>query len=304
MRKVLLQLFSILSISLVISCEKEDEQFPPVTSTEKNVILLPDGGNLITKAIDINNTVLTYDILQIKRDTKSAGELNKTQIVKIAKSNSILSDFSGAEVKELMTDYYQSHPDNPFDGQFWTVTFQPGETTKYLKINLKAIDLLSLGRVGLGFQIAEAKNAQISDSKNQVAVEISAKNQYDGVYRLKGVHNRPGLDLPYDEEVYMISSGPNSVYMFWPALGLPGHPLNGGTTYYGDFTSNFYFDPATNLITSWDWTPYATTLPVAMGPATDSRYNPATKTIYAQFYYNNNPTQRGFSDTLTYLHPR
>src|SRR6202008_4928036 len=101
MRKTLLHLFTILVISLVISCEKEDEQFPPVTNTEKNIILLPDGGNLVTRALEINNTIATYDILRIDRNTTNAGELNKTQVVKIQKSNAILSELSGATVKEL-----------------------------------------------------------------------------------------------------------------------------------------------------------------------------------------------------------
>src|SRR6185436_915541 len=148
MRKGLLQLFSILSISLIVSCEKEDEQFPPVTSTEKNIILLPDGGNLITKALEINNTIATYDILRIDRNNTNAGELNTTQVVKIQKSNAILSELSGDAVKELSMDFYQTPADNPFDGEFWTVTFQPGETTKYLKLNIKTIDITSLGRVG------------------------------------------------------------------------------------------------------------------------------------------------------------
>src|SRR5204862_386211 len=74
MRKVLLQLFSILSISLIISCEKEDEQFPPVANNEKNIILLPDGGNLVTRALEINNSIATYDILRVDRNTTNAGE--------------------------------------------------------------------------------------------------------------------------------------------------------------------------------------------------------------------------------------
>src|SRR6187397_2589608 len=100
MRKGLLQLFSILSISLIVSCEKEDKQFLLITNTT------------------------------------NAGELNKTQVVKIQKSNAILSELSGAAVKELSMDFYQTPADNPFDGEFWTVTFQPGETTKYLKLNI------------------------------------------------------------------------------------------------------------------------------------------------------------------------
>ena len=85
MRRLFLHLFSILSISLVISCEKGEEPFPPVVNNEKNVVLLPDGGNLVTKALEISNSVVTYDILKIDRNTTNAGELNKVQVVKIQK---------------------------------------------------------------------------------------------------------------------------------------------------------------------------------------------------------------------------
>src|SRR4030095_13322390 len=184
MRKVLRSFLIISLLSLVVlSCEKGSEPFPPVKSQEKPSISLPDGNNLITAALDISSTVVTAELLEIRRDATSPADLNRVQTVKIAKSNSVLSDLSGAEVTELPRDIYQNHPDNPFDGQFWTITFKPGEFVKHLKINLKSIDLVSLGRVGLGFQLASADNgAVLSASQNQVAVEIGAKNQWDGVY--------------------------------------------------------------------------------------------------------------------------
>jgi hypothetical protein len=158
---------------------------------------------------------------------------------------------------------------------------------------------------GVGITISDVSgNYTIARNLKNLLLEFTIKNKYDGKYQLTGFHNRPGLDLPYDETVLMITSGPSSVYMFWPALGAAAHPLNGGTTYYGSFTANFIFNPTTNLLTAWDWTPYATTLSTQIGPATDSRWDPADKTIYAQFYYNGNAAARGFKDTLRYLGPR
>lgn len=158
---------------------------------------------------------------------------------------------------------------------------------------------------GLGITISSVTgNYKIAGNLKNLLLEFTIKNKYDGKYQLTGFHNRPTLDLPYDETVLMITSGPNSVYMYWPALGAAAHPLNGGTTYYGSFTSNFFFDLTTNLLTSWDMTPYATSLSTQVGPALDSRWDPADKTIYAQFYYNNNPGARRFTDTLRYLGPR
>ena len=91
--------------------------------------------------------------------------------------------------------------------------------------------------------------------------------------------------------------------MYWPAIGADAHPINGATTYYSSFTTEFKFDLTTNKLLSID-NPYTPgSPPFTIGPATDSRYDPATKTIYAQYYYNAN-LQRMFTDTLIYQGPR
>ena len=69
----------------MLSCEKEDEPFPPVKSQEKPSISLPDGNNLITVALDLSNSVIAVDVLEIRRDATSAADLNRVQKVKIAK---------------------------------------------------------------------------------------------------------------------------------------------------------------------------------------------------------------------------
>ena len=309
MRKPLLQLFIVIGVSFIISCEKEEESFPPVTSTEKNIIQLPDGGNLVTKALEIANTVMTYDILTVHRETRDAGELNKTQVVKIAKSNSILSDFTGAAVKELPRDYYQNHPDNPFDGEFWTITFKPGEHTKYLKLNLRTLAVSSLGRVGLGFRIAEAPNAQISGTLNQVAVEISAKNQWDGVYSYVGSLNHPTACIsgPVGTpttggtiEITLITSGQNTVvrsmfgienFVYWDNCAQQlGYFLNVIPEY------QINADNSVTILSR----PGSTVTWIAGSPL---NYNPATKTFTLNYGYAGTPN-RVIQETMVYLRPR
>lgn len=314
MRKSLLRLFFVLGVSFIVSCEKEEEPFPPVTNAEKNILQLPDGGSLLTKALEISNNVITYDILKIHRDTKSAGELNKTQVVKIAKSNSVLSDFSGAAVTELSRDYWQSHPDNPFDGEFWTVTFQPGEHTKYLKLNIRSLDITSLGkRVGLGFQIAEAPNAQISATLNQVAVEISAKNQWDGVYRVSGNFFHPAnADLTGDFgtpttggalECELLTSGATSVIRDYGApvgesVLVWNHVLN-GFTYFTGVMPRFNINANNSVSVS----PAPGTIAFDPTPSNCS-YNPATKTFTLNYAWASVGGQRIITEYLVYVRPR
>ncbi|MCX6318549.1 MAG: DUF1735 domain-containing protein [Bacteroidetes bacterium] len=157
---------------------------------------------------------------------------------------------------------------------------------------------LTITAVDGGYKIAE-------NLKNLLIV-FSVKNRYDGKYNLRGYHNRTGFTNPYNETVEMETTGPNSVTMKWPknTNQLYSHPLNGGITYYGSFTTNFYFDLSTNLMTAWDLTPWPTTVTPTVTPGTNSRYDPATKTIYANYYYNGNPGARQFWDTLKYIGPR
>lgn len=190
-----------------------------------------------------------------------------------------------------------------------TLTIPAGQRTATAKLNIpNAAALNPNNKYGVGFKIASVSPAgyAIASNMKSIVIQLSVKNKYDGVYDLTGVHNRPTLDAPYHEEVYMITTGPNSVTMYWPANSAQpySHPINGGTTYYSNFTTNFYFDLATDVFTGWDMLPFPLGVTPGVGPATDSRYDAPTKTIYAQYFYNNNPGARRFSDTLVYTGPR
>ncbi len=185
-------------------------------------------------------------------------------------------------------------------------TYPAGADFLRVKLKLKkgAIDVTKTYALGVKIVSTSDGSIKLTTNENKRLISFLIKNKYDGVYRLRGFHNRPGLDAPYDEEVHMVTTGASSVNMFWPALGGFAHPLNGGVTYYGSFTTNFSFN-ATDQLISWDIVPFAPgTLTFHVGPALDSRYDPATKTIYAQFFYNNRPADRRFTDTLFYIGPR
>jgi hypothetical protein len=317
MREVLrLFLFISLLSLVVVSCEKESEPFPPVKPQEKPSISLPEGNALVVAALDISNTVITVEILEIRRDATSPADLNRVQTVKIAKSNSVLSDLSGAAVTELPRDLYQTHTDNPFDGQFWTITFKPGEFVKHLKINLKTIDLVTLGRVGLGFQLASADNgAVLSADQNQVAVEIGAKNQWDGVYRIKYrlFHpTNPGITgngtIP---EWDFLTSGPTSID--WDFATVFVNFPTGGLTFFGlsatepTLQVRMTVNPD-NTVTISNVAPFAAAgafPPLVVPPGVTNRYDPATKTFYVAYTWT--PAGAGTRekyDTLTYIRPR
>jgi hypothetical protein len=276
MRKVLHQLLFISAISIsFISCEKGEEPFPSSVNTEKTIISFPaaTGSPFMTLAIDLIPGTSTLNVLEIQRDAKSPAELNKSLTIKIKLQNALISDPTSGEVHELPRNLYTNHPDNPFDGQYWTVTFKPGETHVYLKILLDLSSLITLStRVGLGFQIAEAPGAQISDSKSQLGVELSAKNQWDGTYAVRGPvvdvfapnliewANQPGYTVPTwlvahpgAWEAHLITISATDCIVFDNTVwGLPAIPLYNTNpiqnTGYSSFAIIITFDPATNKI--------------------------------------------------------
>jgi hypothetical protein len=317
MRKVLQQLLFISAITvLATSCEKGEEDFPSSLNTEKTLVSLPDAaaGALKTLALDLTPGVLTLDILEVVRETKTATQLNSSQVVYIKHQNASIADPSSGEVKELPRNLYTNHPDNPFDGQYWKITFKPGEWKTHLKILLDPSTLLSLtNRVGLGFLLAETPNAQISDSKNQLGVEISAKNIYDGVYRLTWTNYHPTANPAYTgstTDVEMRTTAANKVKCYWPLAAAYCAPsiLNGGLSYFLSQEPEYTVNTSTNAVTVSNSFPGGLVYNNAAG--FNTRYDPAAKTFYAKWGYNNpggvfDPSvTREWTQTFVYLRPR
>lgn len=313
MRKLLPRFLFILSVSVIcFSCEKGEEAFPGVKPTEKTLVQLPDAadGPLFTIALDLTPGVQTLNVLKIQRDAISPADLNRTLTVKIKNQNAAIADPSSGEVTELPRNLYTNHPDNPFDGQYWTVTFKPGEFVKYLKINMDAATLITLGeRVGLGFQIAEASGAQISDSKFQLGVEISAKNPWDGIYSYTGslVHPTACISGPIGTsttggplEIALITTGPNTVkrsllgienFIFWDNC-------NSGFGYFTNVIPAYQIN-ANNSVTILS-RPGNT---VTWVESTPLNYNPATKTFTLTYGYLSTPN-REITEKMVYLRSR
>lgn len=319
MRKVLQQLLFISAISFVfVSCEKGEEPFPGTPTQEKVLIKLVDAesGPLKTLALDLTPGISTINLIEIRRDASTASELAKTQVVKVKHQNALISDPSSGAINELPRDIYTSHPDNPFDGQYWTVTFNPGEFVKFLKINIDPSQLITLGkRVGLGFQLAEAPDARISNALFQVGVEISAKNAYDGVYNLTWTNYHPTLNAGYTggtTEVEMHTTAANKVKIYWPLAGAYCAPaiLSGGLSYFLAQEPEYTINTSTNVVTVQNVAPGAVTF-YAMATGFNSRYEPGTKTIYAKWGYSygaggafDPANTREWNQTLVYVRPR
>jgi hypothetical protein len=170
-----------------------------------------------------------------------------------------------------------------------------------------ALDPLKTYGIGLKISSADA-GYTIASNHDEILVEVGLKNKYDGVYNMKGHHNRVPYTFDYDVEEYMITAGPSSVAFYWPERNDFGHPIGvapGQTNWYGNGVAPvIVFDPATDLVTDVFNSTGAPPITMFTGAGTGvSRYEPSTKTIYVYWNYNNNPL-RAFFDTLVYTGPR
>ncbi len=200
-----------------------------------------------------------------------------------------------------------------------TVTIPAGQRNGQIPITFPNTSSLNPNNsYGFGISIASVTGGyRIASNLDDLFIEVTLKNKYDGVYQLKGYHNRTPYTFPFTTDVEMWTTGPSSVAMFWPDGGDFGQPIGigpGAVNWYGPAVSpNFQFDPATDLCTGVTGMP-ANVVSLGMVTAdnvTDAnpngpivnRYEPGPKKMYLVFQYNGNDLRR-FYDTLTYLRPR
>jgi hypothetical protein len=319
MRKVLFFTLAASVVFTMAGCLKdqkfEDQEYQTVIGdAAAKGIAFPEASKsaFISRGVERMTTpqVVQGPLLALEQEGKAASDVKVT--ISFANSNALVTAADPTWIPLTVTQ---------FSLNTTTVTIPAGASiSDFLKVsvtNAFVLDPTKTYGVGLTISAVDGGYTIAANQKN-IVVSFNIKNKYDGIYRLKGWHNRtsPDYTKPYDVTVHLITTGPNSVSMWYPDPGPDdyAHPINGSTgSYYGVFTTNFTFDPDNvalpDKLVSWNLFPYpngATTCQV--GPATDSRWvagaggNPAK--IFANFYYNNNPGARAFFDTLTFIEKR
>ncbi|MBS1729501.1 MAG: DUF1735 domain-containing protein [Bacteroidetes bacterium] len=164
-----------------------------------------------------------------------------------------------------------------------------------LSINID--ELLNNGvQFAIGLTITDA-GAQASGKS--MIVLITARNAYDGLYTLTGATAHPtnpvltGPVGPYTD-VPLLTVSANAVI-----LGI-AHPWANGS---GSALPGGY-EPTYTIHDDNSVTVTNTAIGEHEDPTYDNHYDPATKTIYAQWMYTSTGGDRVFTDTLVYTGPR
>lgn len=136
------------------------------------------------------------------------------------------------------------------------ITIPKGSSTGYLQVKFKPSSIIGHDYAyGLAISSVDKAGYTISGNLGSGVVAILIKNKYDGTYKVEGTMVdgvRPDLSSvpgdPYPFEIELRTTGANSVAMWGKGIDY-GHFIATGS-YYGSFSPNFTFDPATNKIIS------------------------------------------------------
>ncbi len=169
---------------------------------------------------------------------------------------------------------------------------------------------------GLGLSLASVTpgNYVIAGNMKNLVYTFSLKNKYDGLWRLRGWHNRTPYTFTYDvNDMELRTLSANSVEFWWRSAGDNGHPIGISPTsvsWYGNTvapvivfnTTNDQVTDVYNKNLAAGGPPISVYTGAGSGQGRFTTVN-GVKTIYVYWRYNANDL-RAFMDTLTYIGPR
>jgi hypothetical protein len=196
------------------------------------------------------------------------------------------------------------------------VTIPQGQRVAYLSIKFTPHNYIGQD-VAIGFKIKSVSPAGyvISGNFNTGIVAIIIKNKYDGLYTLTqymagwGAYGiADGTTNTWPNNVTYASTGTASNLIVTSQFGSLQTEFGptGSINVFGNAEPQYNLDPVTNKLISIDnLDPDSRNRRFTVNPADDSRYDPATKTLYLSYFMDQNgrPTQT-IKDTLVYQGPR
>lgn len=309
----------ILLISALVFSSCIKKEVTPLADEGKTFVKLLEGpeNKIFLSPFSEVRPLLLYSV---RKDANSNAALQQSASITLTRVDGMVDRYNvdNSTDYELLPDsLYTLAPHISRNGNVYTTEMAGGEFAKDFLINLNGAKWNLSKKYALGFALTSVgANAEKASGRDSVLVLISVKNKYDGVYAMTGKHNRSPYNFQYEVTMHMVTAGANSVNFFWPDAGSNGHPIGTGpdpindVSWYGAGISPvLVFDLATDVVTSAYNSGSATPIVLHTGPgAPVSRYDAADKKIYAYFYYFTGAGQdfsnRGWSDTLTYIGPR
>jgi hypothetical protein len=196
------------------------------------------------------------------------------------------------------------------------VTIPAGSREGTMSISLVPQDLIG-GEFALGFRVKSVSDPDIkvSGNFNNVFAIVTVKNIYDGVYTINGTmvdQTNAAITGRYPEEVHLVTTGANSVAMFYPVYHDYYHPISsaGSLSVYGAYSPEFNFDPTgsgtVTSVVNYYGQPASNGRSAAIDPSGTNKWNPATKEMKVRYFLlqPGSTIRTRFDETFTYVGPR
>jgi hypothetical protein len=303
MKRYYLLLSLAAGLSVISSCRRDYIYGDITPNTDRVIVEFFDGKNAKDVAMDYATGVIKVDVAQLQFMVRSTVNSNAT--VKVVGDPTIVSDYNTANGTS-----YTPVPGGLFALDPSDIELTPSERKKNVSIRINPGNVAT-GEWAVGLKIVSTTQGEISQTSSRIVVVLHVKNKYDGKYHLKGFYTRtdnPAYNGPFETDIEMITTGPNSVAMYWPDFGDFYQPFSnaGSLTAFSNVAPEAFFNAGDQVTSINNFTGDPVAGPfMTPSPGANSRFVPgATPVIYLKYYYNTNPANRIFADTLIYTGSR
>ncbi|RYF85083.1 MAG: DUF1735 domain-containing protein [Chitinophagaceae bacterium] len=297
-RTNVLLLGSIIVLQFISACKRHDTFGDIEPNTNRVMAEFTEAATGSSVVHDYSSTPIEVDLTELRLSTRSITDHGTK--VRIISNPTVVTQYNQANGTEYT-------PAKPASFSFSSEEYVLSPAQKKVMVKASLVPAAFLDKpYAIGLSIAEMSDGDISATAKNVIVFISIKNDYDGIYSVKGYAEIPGtaftgsFSLSCAEELAVVTSGSLSVYPD------PGQPVVSGSSY--TFLTNllpeFTFDKATNKITAVSPRSGSIGFIYPFDAAYNSRYDPATKTIYVKYGVAPAGSGRYVIDTLKFCKPR
>lgn len=314
-------LTSLTAAALLTACLKEDQ------------ILTPKESNPIIEIYNefphkIASTIASKVPLYIESFPAVAGEIQDFNVyVSYSGADQAPEDITvtlsiDPTIMDTYNDQWETNyevlPTSLYTVETLTLTIKKGEKRAHTTFKLKTAEFDFSKAYALPIAIQSASTGIVSTNYGRTLFAVMAKNKYDGIYTMKSrlvpaadrVTQASGATFTIPESIHLITVDANSVVMYDNyVFGDYIHPFRTltGWSGYGSFAPVFTIDDNGNLsaVRNWYTNPTNGRTAILNEDVTDSRYDEATKTLYAAIIMNQ-PTWEPLPiyDTLVFVGDR
>lgn len=267
----------IASVALFSGCRKEtaaDKVGGQAANNGISFVGFPDGLEQ-SHFFDPFTNIKTVDVFSIKRDAKSAADLQKDQTVvlkSIPDAITKYNDDNGTEYELLPTSLYTISSTKVTAGTSGNLNakFAPGDFQNYFTIKLDGSKFDLTKKYALAYIISDAAGLTVhAASKDTLYTFFAIKNKYDGEYHSTGTFHHPTAgDRAIDRDKTLTTAGATAV-----------------STEIGDIGGSMTLtvNEATNEVTVSG--NVSATQPLLPVPGLTNTYDPATKSFILNYRY-------------------